>query len=129
MSEVMYTVTVSREFVAQHFLTVPDAGPEGEWHSHRYELEFHLRGETLNEYGYLVDIEDVTEALDHVVDRYRDETLNDLPEFDGNNPSLEHFAKILWNRLLDTVEASGVDSATVRLQEDETAWAAYERAV
>lgn len=124
----MYTVTVSREFVAQHALTVPDAGPEGEWHSHQYELELQLHGETLNEYGYLVDIDDVTMALDRVVDRYRDETLNDLPEFEGRNPSLEHFARILCNRLLDEVEAPEADSAMVKLWEDETAWVSYERA-
>lgn len=125
----MHTVTVSSEFVAQHALTVPDAGPEGECHSHYYELEFQLHGETLNEYGYLVDIDDVTMALDRIVDRYRDETLNDLPEFEGRNPSLEHFARILCDRLLDEFEAPEIDSATVRLWEDETAWASYERAV
>lgn len=124
----MYTVTVSREFVAQHVLTVPDAGPEGEWHSHQYELELRLHGTTLNEYGYLLDIDDVTRALDRAVDRYRDETLNDLPEFEGRNPSLEHFARILCDRLLDDVEAPEVDSATVKLWEDGTAWASYEQA-
>lgn len=124
----MYTVSVSRTFVAQHFLTVPDAGPEGEWHSHRYELELQLRGETLNEYGYLVDIDDVKRALDNAIDRYRDETLNDLPEFEGRNPSLEYFARIICDRLLDQMEPSEVDSATVKLWEDGTAWAAYERA-
>lgn len=124
----MYTVTVSREFVAQHILTVPDAGPEGERHSHRYELELQLHGETLNEYGYLVDIDDVTRALDRAVDRYRDETLNEFPEFEGKNPSLEHFARILCDRLLDDVGAPQVDSATVKLREDATAWASYEQA-
>lgn len=123
----MYTVTVSREFVAQHFLTVPDAGPEGEWHSHAYELELELRGETLNEYGYLVDIDDVTEAVDRAVARYRDETLNDLPEFEGRNPSLERFARVLCDRLCDDIGADEVDAATVRLREDDVAWAAYER--
>lgn len=124
----MYTVTLSRAFVAQHFLTVPNAGPEGERHSHRYELELELRGERLNEHGYLVDIDDARRVLDRTVDRYRDETLNDLPEFEGLNPSLEHFARILCHRLLADVEAPEVESATVTLREDETARASYRRA-
>lgn len=124
----MYTVTVTREFEARHALTVPDPGPEGEPHAHRYGLELRLRGEALNEYGYLVDIDDVASALDRVTDRYRDAMLNDLPEFEGRNPSLEHFARILCDRLLDAVEAPAVDAATVRLHEDDVAWAAYERA-
>lgn len=123
----MYTVTISRKFVAQHFLTVPDAGPESEPHSHRYELELELCGETLNEYGYLVDIDDVSRALDRVVDRYRDEMLNDHPSFEGRNPSLEHFTRILCDQLIDDLEAPEVDAATVNLREDETAWAGYER--
>lgn len=123
----MYTVTVSRTFVAQHILIVPDAGPEGEWHSHMYELELQLHGETLNEYGYLVDIDDVTEALDSTVDRYRDETLNELPEFGDENPSLERFARILSDKVLDEFEVPEIDSITVKLWEDETAWAACER--
>lgn len=123
----MFTVTVSRTFVAQHSLTVPDAGPEGEWHSHTYELELQLHGETLNEYGYLADIDDVTEAVDAIVDRYRDETLNEVPEFGDENPSLERFARILSEQILDEFEAPEVESVTVKLWEDETAWAAYER--
>lgn len=123
----MYTVTVSQDFVAQHFLTVPDAGAEGEWHSHRYSAELHLRGESLDEHGYLADIDDVTATLDRVLDRYRDETLNDKPEFDGGNPSLERFARILCDRFHDAIEAQTVESIRVKLREDDTAWAAYER--
>lgn len=124
----MYTVAVSRTFTAQHFLTVPDAGPEGEWHTHTYELELQLRGESLNEHGYLVDIDAVSAALDRVGDRYEDEMLNDLPEFDGRNPSLEHFARILCDRLLGDIAAPDVEAATVRLWEDDAARASYERA-
>ncbi|WP_408960115.1 6-pyruvoyl trahydropterin synthase family protein [Natrinema sp. 74] len=123
----MYAVTASRSFVAQHSLTVPDAGPEGEWHSHRYGLEAELRGTSLNERGYLVDIDDLRAALDLLVDRYRDETLNDLPEFEGLNPSLEHFARICCDRLLADLDAPTVESARVALREDDVARAAYER--
>lgn len=123
----MCTVSVSWEFVAQHVRTAPDAGPEGERYSHRYEPGLQLRGETPNEYGYTVDTDDVKRARDHAVDRDRDETLNDPPEFEGRNPSLEYFARLFCDRLLDEVEAPDVASATVELRADETAWAAYER--
>ena len=49
--------------------------------------------------------------------------LNDLPEFDGQNPSLERFASILWSRLVPSLPA-GLESA-VRLWEDSSAWAGY----
>lgn len=124
----MYTVTVSRDFVAQHFLTVPDPGPEGEVHSHHYELAAECEGSDLNEYGYLLDIDDLTRSLDAIEERYRDELLNDLEEFSGLNPSVEHFCRIVADRLAEDL-ASEVETLRVKIHEDEIAWAAYERAV
>lgn len=125
----MYTVCVSTDFVAQHFLTVPDPGPEGEVHSHRYELAVECVGPELNEYGYLLDIDDLTAALDRIEDRYRDELLNDREEFSGLNPSVEQFARIVADDLTADLDAPEVDTLRVKLHEDEIAWAAYERAV
>ena len=125
----MYTVTVQRTFVAQHFLTVPDPGPEGDLHSHRYTAEVRLAGESLNEYGYLADIDAVEERVDATVDRYRDATLNDLPAFEGLNPSLEHFARIFGRRFDEELDAPEVDSVTVELREDDVARASHRREV
>lgn len=125
----MYSVTVSRDFVAQHFLTVPDPGPEGELHSHHFEAEVCLEGEELGEYGYLIDIDEARATLDALEDRYRDETLNDLDEFDGLNPSVEHFAREFADRFLERVEAPAVDRIEVVMWEDEAAGASYATAV
>ncbi|WP_435180140.1 6-pyruvoyl trahydropterin synthase family protein [Halorussus sp. AFM4] len=125
----MYTVTVRRSFVAQHFLTVPDPGPEGDLHSHRYAAEVRLEGAELNEYGYLADIDAVEERLDATVGRYRDATLNDLPAFEGLNPSLEHFARIFGRRFWDGLDAPEVESLTVELREDDVARASHRREV
>ncbi|WP_135826414.1 6-pyruvoyl trahydropterin synthase family protein [Halorussus ruber] len=121
----MYTVTVERAFVAQHFLTVPDPGPEGDLHSHHYTAKVQLAGEELNEYGYLADIDDLNERIDAAVDRYRDSTLNDLPEFEGLNPSLEHFARAFGQRFREGLDAPKVESVTVKLREDDVAWASH----
>ena len=62
----MYHLAVSREFVAQHYLTVPTPGPEGDIHSHQYTAEVRFGGTELNEYGYLVDIDHVESVLGEV---------------------------------------------------------------
>ena len=121
----MYTLRVQRDFVAQHFLTVPDSGPENEWHSHHFEIEVLLEGEELNQNGYLVDIMKVEEALDRILQRYRDATLNDLPEFEEMNPSIEHFSRIVCTSLREQVPTDTLTGMTVRIWEDESAWAAY----
>lgn len=124
----MYELMVCRDFVAQHFLTVPNCGPENEWHSHHFEVEVLLEGASLNEHGYLVDIDDVKTALDALVDRYRDHTLNDLPEFEGLNPSIEHFSRIFCTSLQERLNAPTLDAITVKIWEDEEAWASFRSA-
>lgn len=121
----MYSLRVGRSFVAQHYLTVPDCGPENEWHSHHFEVEIILEGPSLNEHGYLVDIVEVEEALETLVDRYRDATLNDLPEFEGRNPSVEHFSRIICTSIQDRIDTTEVESVTARIWEDDEAWASY----
>ncbi|WP_276272903.1 6-pyruvoyl trahydropterin synthase family protein [Haloarcula litorea] len=122
----MYELAVSRDFVAQHFLTVPDPGPEGEVHSHHYEADVRFAGPEVNEYGYLVDIDAVEAALDEIADRYRDELLNDVPAVEGN-PSVERFARVFADDVAARLDPDAAETLTVRMWEDDVAWASYER--
>lgn len=121
----MYTLAVRRSFVAQHFLIGGDWGAENFWHSHHYQLELQLQGATLNEHGYLVDIVQVEAALNTLVDSYRDRTLNDLPQFAGINPSIEHFTRIAAEELAPQVYTPNLSGLTVKIWENEIAWASY----
>lgn len=121
----MYTVAVKRDFVAQHFLIGGDWGAENERHSHHYVVELQLQGPVLDEHGYLVDILDIEANLDALVAYYRDRTLNDLPQFAGLNPSIEHFARILAESLAGRIQAPTLTTLTVVIWENKIAWASY----
>lgn len=121
----MYSVAVSRGFIAQHFLTVPDPGPEGELHSHRFTAEAKFRGPELNEYCYLVDIDRLNEAMDTTVEAFRDQTLNELSAFEGLNPSAEHLARIVGERLLEHLNPAAATELEVSIQEDDIATVSY----
>jgi len=121
----MYNIAVQRDFIANHYLIGGDWGPENNRHAHHYRLELQLDGYTLDQHGYLVDIVDIEKALEELVSRYRDSTLNDLPEFAGLNPSIEHFSRILCESLSSRIQASNLAAVTVRLWENQIAWAAY----
>jgi 6-pyruvoyltetrahydropterin/6-carboxytetrahydropterin synthase len=121
----MYMVAVTRDFVAQHFLIGGDWGAENERHSHHYRVEVQLEGATLDKHGYLVDIVDIEAHLEALVAHYRDKTLNNLPEFEGLNPSIEHFARIFCQALADRVRAPNLEAITLKMWENEIAWAAY----
>jgi 6-pyruvoyltetrahydropterin/6-carboxytetrahydropterin synthase len=121
----MYTVAVKRDFVAQHFLIGGDWGAENDWHSHHYVVELQLEGESLDRHGYLVDIVDIEAQLDALVAGYRDKTLNELPQFAGLNPSIEHFSRILCTTLAERIKAPTLCGMVVKIWENDIAWAAY----
>lgn len=120
----MYRLAITRDFIAQHFLIGGDWGAENTRHSHHYRLQLRLRGESLDRHGYLCDIVELERVLDEVLGGYRDRTLNELAPFAGINPSLERFAKILYDELLARLDLRDVTIA-VRLWENEHDWAAY----
>jgi 6-pyruvoyltetrahydropterin/6-carboxytetrahydropterin synthase len=120
-----YTVGVIRDFVAQHFLFGGDWGRENQLHSHPYKMEVIFAGPNLDRHGYLLDIAVVKEHLDRLVERYRDKTINDLPEFAGQNPGIEPFARILADGMVRALEPTNLSSLTVKLWENEEAFATY----
>ncbi|HEY9073375.1 MAG TPA: 6-carboxytetrahydropterin synthase [Desulfobaccales bacterium] len=120
----MYTLAVERSFIARHFLVGGDWGPENQLHSHQYHLELKIEGQTLNEHGFLVDIVALEAHLDELVAYYTDQTLNELPEFAGLNPSIEHFARLLGQELLNRIK-DPLHALTAKVWEDDIAWAAY----
>lgn len=121
----MYTLAVRRDFIARHYLIGGDWGPENFPNSHHYVLELQLSGERLDQHGYLVDIVDVEKHLTELVGRYKEQMLNDLPEFAGLNPSIEHFARILCQTLNEKIQAANLSKVKVVLWENEIAWVSY----
>lgn len=120
----MYQLAISRDFIARHYLIGGDFGHENFEHSHHYRAEILISGDTLDRHGYLIDILALETALLEVLGGYRDRVLNDRPAFQGLNPSLEHFSRIVWEELRDRLDLAGREM-TVRMWESETDWAAF----
>jgi 6-pyruvoyltetrahydropterin/6-carboxytetrahydropterin synthase len=121
----MYTVSVKRDFIGQHYLIAGDWGPENQQHSHHYQVEVLLEGASLDQHGYLIDIMDIEINMKGLIDRYQDQTLNELPEFEGLNPSIERFSRIFCETMSQKIQAPNLNSITVRIWEDLNAWASY----
>jgi 6-pyruvoyltetrahydropterin/6-carboxytetrahydropterin synthase len=121
----MYTVAVQRELIARHALVGRDFGPEGRPHSHRYLVEVRLTGDRLDRFGFLVDIDELTTRMEEVLGGFRDRLLNELPEFAGVNPSIEHLSRILCRAFRERLQMAPAADMTVTIRESESAWAAY----
>ena len=122
----MYELGIKRNFIARHFLVGGDWGPENFPNSHHYVLELQLEGKELDQHGYLVDIVDVEKHLDEIVNYYKEQMLNEKPEFAGLNPSIENFARIIATSLSERIRAENISEVRVVLWENESAWAAFE---
>ena len=69
---------------------------------------------------------DVEKHLDEIVNYYKEQMLNEKPEFAGLNPSIENFSRILATSLSEKIKAENISELKVVLWENEAAWAAYE---
>ncbi|MCI5105815.1 MAG: 6-carboxytetrahydropterin synthase [Pseudomonadales bacterium] len=121
----MYCLAVKKDFIAQHYLVGGDWGAENDPHSHHYVLQVRLEAAELDQHGYLVDIVKIEEEMGNTIAYFGDKMLNELPEFEGLNPSLEHFARICCDKLLAAIAPPGSGRFTVRLWENEECWASY----
>ena len=123
----LYRVAVRRDLIAQHFLEVP--GPEGAVHSHSYVVELEFAGEELDDKGFLVDLDLMTEALVGTLERLRDNVLNELPAFRERLPSAENLARTIWEMIVPLLGTPAAMEATVTVWESGEARASYQREI
>ena len=120
----MYRLAITRDFVARHYLVGGDWGAENTIHSHHYRCEISVEGHELDRHGYLIDIVELNGAVGGVIGELAERTLNELPQFAGLNPSLEHFSRIFSEMVAARITLRGT-RLTVKLWENERDWAAY----
>lgn len=121
----MHHLMLRKNFIAQHFLIGKDFGAENLRHSHHYSFELEIENTKLDPFNFLIDIVEVRAHIDQLISYFQDKILNELPEFKNQNPSLELFSKILWQKFNNHIELPADSQITVRLWEDDIAQASY----
>lgn len=121
----LFETGLSMSMRSRHYL--PQAATvECEEHHHDYTVEVIVRGARVDESGFLIDITVLKEVLGSVLDRYRGIVLNDLPEFSSRSPTMENLAVEIWRRVREKLGEIGERTLTIRIWEDESAWACFE---
>jgi 6-pyruvoyltetrahydropterin/6-carboxytetrahydropterin synthase len=121
----VFQVAIKQQLTAFHHLIGGDWGPENQHHSHDYEIEIIVEGETLDRHGYLFDIAELRVHQARVHERYAGADLNQLPEFRDQNPSVERFAQYYATELLRGLRLPGATHLTIKIWEDPETWASF----
>ncbi|HRB71412.1 6-carboxytetrahydropterin synthase [Flavobacterium sp. WV_118_3] len=71
------------------------------YHGHNYELIVSVTGEIDPETGYVMDLGELAAIIQREVEERLDhKNLNlDVPEFENLNPTAEHIAVVIWDKL------------------------------
>ena len=76
------------------------------YHGHNYDLTVHVTGEVDTKTGYLIDMKVLRDHIKNEVEDYLDhKNLNvQVEEFKTLNPTAEHIAFVIWNRLRSVIK-------------------------
>lgn len=120
----MYEILIKGDFSSAHNLR----GYKGKCealHGHSWKVEARFEKEFLNDIGISVDfvilkarLKDILKKLDHT-------HLNRLDIFKKQNPSAENIARIIYQKLKDSVKEKGLILKSVSVWESESSCATY----
>jgi 6-pyruvoyl-tetrahydropterin synthase len=132
----VFSVTVRDHMMVAHSLRGDVFGPAQRLHGATYVVDATFRRRELGTDGIVVDIGRATEELRAVLADLNYRNLDDEPAFAGMNSSTEALARMIADRLAESVqrgalgnEARELDALSVTLHESHVAWASYERAL
>jgi len=107
-------------FEAAHRLTeTPEGHKCRRLHGHNYRVDIHITGEVDPATGWVMDFGRLKERVAPVLDELDHHYLNDIAGLE--NPTAEHIAKFLWDRLADDLPGL----SAVAVWETDTARAVY----
>jgi 6-pyruvoyltetrahydropterin/6-carboxytetrahydropterin synthase len=99
----MYELTVKSHFDAAHALR----GYPGECkhlHGHTWDIEVTVGATELDEIGIVYDFKLLKDDLNSVLSDYDHAYLNEIAPFDELSPTAENLARIIYERLAQTVD-------------------------
>jgi len=120
----MYELKVITRFAAAHQLAMVGAKCEN-LHGHNWKIEVVLTGDRLNDAGVLMDFGEIKVHLREIVGRLDHQFLNELPIFEGRQPSSEHIAAFVADQLDQAIGVPTVRVSRVCAWESDDACATY----
>lgn len=109
----MFELKIKTRFAGAHQLTMVGQKCEN-LHGHNWHVEVCVEGERLNSAGVLADFGDIKKAVRRVVDGELDHKfLNELPVFEGVQPTSERIAVYIARTVQSILDGSLEERVTV----------------
>lgn len=116
----MYTITKEFHFSASHQLTdLPSDHQCARLHGHNYVVVVELKSETLNQFGFVRDYQELAALKSYIDDTLDHRHLNEV--FKNDAVTAEFLAKSLF----DWCKKRLPETAAVRISETPKTWAEY----
>ncbi len=125
----VFKTGIKSSFKARHKL-IGDFGDESNPHEHTYEIEWICTVQELDENGFGINIDILTEKLDKVVGSINRSFLNDIPYFKNRQTSIENTAQYICESLFDELlkddyPVSTIKQSEIKIWESGSAWASF----
>ena len=132
----LFSITVRDHLMIAHSFRGEVFGPAQRLHGATYLVDATFRRDELDADNIVVDIGLASRELNRIISEFTYRNLDDEPAFAGINTSTEFLAKVIADRVAESVHAGalgegarGLAGITVTLHESHIAWASYERAL
>ena len=126
MSAMPFELSIQREFCAAHAIHI--RGRREPVHGHNWRVRLWVRAESLDEDGLIVDFHELENALDAVIAPWHNADLNAVDPFDRLNPTAEHVAREIAQRVREKMgfdDGSPHDVSRVEVSEAPGCYAIY----
>lgn len=119
-----YTLKVVTDFAASHILH-GHSGKCARLHGHNWKVQAEVQTHDLDRLGVAVDFQDIKAAVRELTEALDHRHLNDLPPFEGLNPTAEHVARHLFRALANRLDDGRVRVCAVTIWETERSSVRY----
>lgn len=120
----MYEILIKGDFSSAHNLRGYKGRCEA-LHGHSWKVEARFEKEGLNDIGISVDFVILKTRLGDALKKLDHAYLNELDIFKKQNPSAENIARIIYQKLKDSVKEKDLVLKSVSVWESETSCATY----
>ncbi len=119
----MYEASIRKSFSAAHTLDI--GGKCENLHGHNFTVDVTVVSKNLDSEGLVIDFRILKAWTDDILEQLDHKFLNDLPVFQGINPSSEIIARFIFNSLAEKTDKNNLQISKVTVWESNTSWSTY----